>query len=227
MVAVTALIALVAVGAALLNQGPKPPIVGRSTTFAKPFYYEVPGDSGLQLFPGPLGGAGASDHLNVLATSAGAAEGISIWIVEDGLESWCSGDAPLAPREPGRDGLLKYLRSIPRLSAVQHLPATVDGRPALRLGLRIKDSDSDCEGRGMTLWRDGASPGTGQPIWIPDDGGVLLFVFDVEDETIAIEIWSYDDIFAWIPKAEAIVDSMQFVSRSSGEGSSSPSPSLP
>lgn len=223
--AVTALVALVAVGAAFLNLGPKPPIVGRSTTFAKPFYYQVPGDSGLQLFPGPNHG-GESDHLNVLTTSAGAAEGISIWIVEDGLKSWCSSDAPLVPIEPGRDGLLKYLRSIPRLDAVQLPPMTVDGRPALRLGITIRDGNSDCQGHRMALWRDGASPSTGQYISIPDDGGVLLIVFDVEDETIAIEIWSYD-IFAWIPKAEAIIGSMQFVSQTSGEGPSSPTPSVP
>ena len=225
MAVITALIGLAAIGAALLN-GPKPPIVGRSTTFAKPFYYEVPGDSGLQLFPGPQDG-GRSDHLNVLTRSVAASEGISIWIVDDGLESWCSSDTPLAPRLPGRDGLLTYLRSIPRLEAVQLPPTTVDGRPALRLGLTIKGHDSGCEGDGMALWRDVASTTTGHGIWIPDDGGVLLIVFDVDEATIAIEVWSYDDIFAWIPKAEAIVGSMQFRGRSSSEATSSASPAVP
>jgi signal transduction histidine kinase len=210
---VTALVALAAAGAALLATGPKPPIVGRAITFAKPFYYQVPGDSGIQLFPGPQGGGRESDHLNVLSTSAAAFEGISIWIVEDGLTSWCSGDAPLAPRPRGRDGLLSYLRSVPRLEVVQLPPTTVDGRPALRLGISIEDSNSHCQDHAMTLWRDAATPGTGQGIWIPDDGGVLLTVFDVEDATIAIEIWSYDDMLAWIPKAEAIVGSMRFLSR--------------
>ena len=79
----------------------------------------------------------------------------------------------------------------------------------------------------MYLWRDGASPSTDQMIWIPDTGGVLLIVFEVEDATIVLEIWSYDDMFAWIPKAEAIVGSMQFLGRSSGEGPSSASPSAP
>jgi signal transduction histidine kinase len=225
-VAVTALIGLVAIGPALLN-GPKPPIVGRSTTFAKPFYYAVPGDSGLQLFPGPYGSEAESDHLNVLARPVRAFEGISIWIVEEGLESWCSSAAPLAPRPPGRDGLLQYLHSIPRLAAVQLPPTTVDGRPAYRLGVTVKDGDSDCEKNGMALWRDGATPSTGQGILVPDDGGVLLIVFDVDEATIAIEVWSNDDIFAWIPKAEAIVGSMQFVSRSSSEATSSAWPAVP
>jgi signal transduction histidine kinase len=226
MAIVTALIGLVAVGAALLNPGPKPPIVGRSTTFAKPFFYEVPGDSGLHLFPGPQDG-GESDHLNVLTRSVAASEGISIWIVDDGLASWCSSDTPLAPRPPGRDGLLKYLRSIPRLQVNQLPPTTVDGRPAFRLGVTVKEGDSNCQEDGMALWRDVGSTSTGHGIWIPDDGGVLLTVFDVEDATIAIEIWSYDDIFAWVPKAEAIVDSMQFQSRSSSEATSSPSAPVP
>lgn len=226
MVVVMALIGLVAVGAALLNGGPKPPMVGRSTTFAKPFYYSVPGDSGLQLFPGPQDGR-TSDHLNVLTRSGVASEGISIWIVDDGLESWCSRTAPPAPRLPGRDGLLTYLRSIPRLEAVQLPPTTVDGRPALRLGLTIKGHDSGCEGDGMALWRDGASPSTGQWIRVPDEGGILLIVFDVDEATIAIEVWSNDDIFAWIPKAEAIVGSMRFVGRSSSAATSSASPAVP
>jgi hypothetical protein len=110
---------------------------------------------------------------------------------------------------------------------VQLPPTTVDGRPALRLGITIKDSNSHCQAHGMTLWRDGAAPSTGQGIWIPDNGGVLLTVFDVEDATIAIEIWSYDDMLAWIPKAEAIVGSMRFLSRTPGEGPPSASPSVP
>ena len=227
MAAVTALVGLVAVGVALLNLGPKPPIIGRSTSFAKPFYYQVPGDSGIRLYAGPQDGDSESDHLNVLTRSGAASEGISIWIVDDGLESWCSVDAPLAPRQPGRDGLLRYLRSIPRLDVVQLPPMTVDGRPALRLGITIRDASSHCQDHGMHLWRDGASPSTDKMIWIPDTGGVLLIVFDVEDATIAIEIWSYDDMSAWISKAEAIVGSMQFLGRSSGEGPSSASPSAP
>jgi len=225
--AVFGLVGLVAVAAALLNLGPKPPIVGRATTFAKPFYFQVPGDSGIKLFPGPLGGEGGSDHLHVLATSNAASEGMSIWIVGDGLASWCSSDTPLAPRPAGRDGLLAYLRSIPRLVVRGDTPMTVDGRPAVRVDLTVKDEDSGCPNDGMALWRDAASPGTGQWIWIGDKAWVRLIVFDVEDATIALEIWSPDNMRNWAPRAQAIVDSMQFISRPPGEGPSSASPATP
>jgi signal transduction histidine kinase len=224
---VTVLVGLVAVGVGLLNLGPKPPIFGRATTFAKPFYYEVAGDSGLKLFPGPLGMEGPSDHLHVLATRNAAFEGMSIWVVGDGLASWCSSDAPLAPRPAGRDGLLAYLRSIPRLVVAGETRMTVDGRPAMRVDLTVKDEDSACPNDGMALWRDAATPSTGQGIWIDDKGHVRLIAFDVDEATIALEIWSPDNMANWVPRAMAIVDTMQFVSRSRGEAPPGASPSEP
>jgi hypothetical protein len=170
---------------------------------------------------------GPSDHLHVLATSNGAFEGMSIWVVGDGLTSWCSSDTPLAPRPPGRDGLLTYLRSIPRLVVGGETPMTVDGRPALRVDLTVKYEDSGCPNDGMALWRDAATPNTGQGIWIADKGRVGLVVFDVDEATIALEIWSPDNMADWMPKAMAIVDSMQFVSRPPGEVPPAASPSTP
>jgi signal transduction histidine kinase len=225
MVTVTVFVAVVAVVVGLLNVGPKPPIVGRATTFAKPFYFEVPGDSGLKLFPGPLQTEGQSDHLHVLATSKAAFEGISIWVVGDGIASWCSSDTPLAPRPAGRDGLIAYLRSIPRLVVGRETPMTVDGRPAVRVDLAVKDEDAGCPNDGMALWRDAATPSTGQPIWIADEGHVRLVIFDVDEATIALEIWSPKNMANWMPRAMAIIETMQFVSRPSGQGPASASPS--
>jgi hypothetical protein len=226
-VTVTVVVAAVAVGVGLLNVGPKPPIVGRATTFAKPFYYEVPGDSGLKLFPGPLGEEGPSDHLHVLATRNAATEGMSIWIVVDGLTSWCSSDTPVAPRQAGRDGLLTYLRSIPRLVVGGETPMTVDGRPAVRVDLTVKGESSGCPDRAMALWRDAATPSTGQAMWVGDNGHVRLIVFDVDEATIALEIWSPDNMANWVPRATAIVDTMQFISRPTHEVPPAASPSTP
>ena len=100
-VTVTVVVGLVAVGVALLNVGPKAPIVGRATTFAKPFYYEVPGDSGIKLFPGPLGEKGSSEHLHVLATRNAPIEGMSIWIVGDGLHELVLGRYAARPSPSG------------------------------------------------------------------------------------------------------------------------------
>ena len=227
MATVAVLVGLIAGAVALLNLSPKPPIVGRATTFAKPFYFQVPGDSGIKLYPGPLGGAGASDHLHVLATSNIASEGVSIWVVEDGLATWCSSEAPLAPRRPGVDGLLAYLRSIDRLDVGNEARMTLDGRPAVAVDLKAKGEGSGCPDRAIALWRDGASPGTGQGIWIRDASWVRLIAFDVDDATIAVEIWSPDNMQGWLPRAEAIVESFQFIRGSPGELPSGASPSGP
>jgi hypothetical protein len=104
---------------------------------------------------------------------------------------------------------------------------TVDGRPAMSVDLTVKDEESGCPNHGMALWRDGASPSTGQGIWINDVGWVQLVVFDVEEATIAIEIWSPDSMRDWLPRAHAIVESMQFIGRPADEHPSSPSPATP
>ena len=125
------------------------------------------------------------------------------------------------------DGLLTYLRSIPRLVVGGETPMTVDGRPAVRVDLTVKDEDTGCPNDGMFLWRDAATPSTGAPIWIGDKGHVRLIVFDVDDATVALEIWSPDNMANWVPRAMAIVDTMQFVGRPPGEGPSGASPSAP
>ena len=131
------------------------------------------------------------------------------------------------PSPSGRDGLIAYLRSIPRLVVGGETPMTVDGRPAVRVDLAVKEEDTGCPNDGMVLWRDAATPSTGEPIWIADKGHVRLVVFDVDDATIALEIWSPDNMTNWMPRAMAIIDTMQFVSRPPGEGPASASPSVP
>jgi signal transduction histidine kinase len=235
MTAVAALIGLVAVGVALLTLGPKPPMVGRADTFMRPFYYQVPGDSGIRLYPGPADADvnRRSDHLHVFATSPLAGEGMSVWVVEDVLARWCSGDEPHATRSPGVDGLLQYLRSIPRLDVHGETAMTVDRRPAKRVDLTVRDAESGCpddgndDNDGMALWQDAATPGTKQPIWIGDNERVRLIMVDVDGATVVFEIWSRVDFEAWLPTAEGIVGSVGFLDVPATESEPANSPSAP
>ena len=136
---------------------------------------------------------------------------MSIWVVEDGLASWCSSVEPPAPRKPGVDGLLAYLRSIPHLVVYGETPVTVDGRPAERVDLVVKDDDSGCPQHGIALWRDAAIPSTGQGIWIREKELVRLIMVDVDGATVVFEIWSTVDFDAWLPTAEGIVESIGFL----------------
>jgi hypothetical protein len=122
---------------------------------------------------------------------------------------------------------MAYLRSIPRLVVGGETPMTVDGRPAVRVDLTVEDEDTGCPNDGMALWRDAATPSTGQGIWIADNGHVRLIVFDVDEATVALEIWSPDNMASWVPRAMAIVDTMQFVSRPPHEVPPAASPSTP
>jgi signal transduction histidine kinase len=235
MTVVAALIGLVAIAVALLTLGPMPPIVGRADTFTRPFYYQVPGDSGIRLYPGPADADvnRRSDHLHVFATSPLAGEGMSVWVVEDVLARWCSGDEPHATRSPGVDGLLQYLRSIRRLDVHGETSMTVDRRPAKRVDLTVRDADSGCpdDGNdandGMALWQDAATPGTKQPIWIGDSERVRLIMVDVDGATVVFEIWSRVDFDAWLPTAEGIVDSIGFIDVPADEPRPATSPSPP
>jgi signal transduction histidine kinase len=215
-----AALAVVAVVAALPGLE-RPPDSGRDESFVRPFVYLLPADSDIALEP-------HSDRLHVLGGRLG---GISIWAVGDVLVDHCSWDptTPVTSRQPGMAGLLAYIRSVPRLHVEEVGPRTIDGRPAFRVDLTVEENDSGClepdEGS-ILLWRDKSANGHGGLIQVYDDNRVPVTILEVDGETIAIEIWSGDELDAWEPMAEKIVESFRFLYRApAGSPSESPSPS--
>ena len=57
---------------------------------------------------------------------------------------------------------------------------------------------------------------------VPRLGRVPVTVLDIDKQTIAIEIWSGDDVDIWEPTAERIVESIRFLYRPPDEPSSAP-----
>ena len=78
-----------------------------------------------------------SVDLHVLSAQPAGFQGISIWSVGDVLTDNCDWnfDAPTTKRASGVEGLLAYLRSVPRLQVEDLGAAIVDGRPAHRIDL--------------------------------------------------------------------------------------------
>jgi hypothetical protein len=171
--------------------------------------YQVPAGSGIRLHPGPLGAAGSvvSSHLHVLGAPAGD-EGISIWDVERVLVDPCRSDGPVSPLEPGPAALLAHLRSVDRLIVEDAGPVTIDARPASRIDLMVAGEASGCPDEAMYLWRE---PDGGGAIAIHDHETVRLIVLDVDQATIAIEIWSRLGVEAWQPTADGIIRSIRFL----------------
>jgi signal transduction histidine kinase len=198
---------------------------GVAATFLRPFYYDVRSDSGIKLYPGPLDPdkPQRSDRLHVLSPFPRGEEGISIWIVDEVLADVCDAEGSTMQREPGGQGLLAHLRTISRLSIANPKPVTVDGRPATSLDLSVVGQSSGCPDRALLLWRDAA---TKQSIWVPDTSSVRLIVADVDNATVAFEIWNRADLASWIPKAQEVIDSIRFFSRPAGDATSAP-PSQP
>ncbi len=223
---VAGLVAIVALVAARLGAQDATPVAGVADAFARPFVYAVPPNSGIELYPGPLGPAEQprSDRLHVLAVSRVSGEGISIWVVDDILGDVCDPDGPLVHRAPGREGLLAYLRSVDRLSVADETPMTVDNRPATRVDLTVVGQTSGCKDGALFPWRD---PATKQAIWIGDKVRVRLVILDVDDATVVFEIWNQSDLASWLPTAHRIIDSVRFFYRPSGAGPSSATPSTP
>ena len=58
---------------------------------------------------------------------------------------------------------------------------------------------------------------------VPQLGRVPVMVFEVDEETIAIEIWSGDDVDIWEPTAEKIIESIRFFHPPAASSSASPS----
>jgi hypothetical protein len=146
----------------------------------------------------------------VLSPPPGDVIGISIWAVEDVLKDHCAfePDSEVVPRQPGVEGLLSYLRSLDRVHVEDLGHVVVDGRPAYRVDLSMQGATAGCKDprSSIFLWRDGK----GIPIQIPQEGHVPVTILDVDDATIAIEIWSGGPIETWMPTAETIVASIRF-----------------
>ena len=128
--ALTGGLAVLAVGAGVLGSQAYP-VDGRAETFARPFVFQVPSNSQIVV-------DAKSPDLHVLSAQPAGFQGISIWSVGDVLTDNCNWklDDPTTSRAPGVDGLLAYLRSVPRLHVEDLGTLTVDGRPARRVDLR-------------------------------------------------------------------------------------------
>ena len=216
-IVVAAAIGVLAVVAAVPSMQPSPPDSGRAESFVRPFDYQVPAGSRIILIP-------RSDHLHVLSTPPGGVQGVSIWAVDDVLKDHCDWhpESTLIRRQPGVEGLLSYIRSVDRLHVQDLGRAVVDNRRSYRLDLSVEGGISGCTDplSSLFLWRDAK----GNWIQVPQSGHVPLTVLDVDGETIAIEEWSGPDVDAWLPTADAIVDSIRFFYRPPEASPASPTP---
>ena len=223
--ALTGGLAVLAVGAGVLGE-PVDPVDGRAETFARPFVFQIPSNSQIVV-------DAKSPDLHVLSAQPAGFEGISIWSVGDVLTDNCNWklDNATTSRAPGVDGLLAYLRSVPRLQVEDLGTLTVDGRP----GTPHRPDASRPATRGATttasliLWRaEGLEQGEGNAyavgMQVPEQGHVPLTLLDVDGATIAIEIWSGDPptFDAWFATASHVVDSIRFLNSPAAVGSPAP-----
>ena len=222
---VTAGIALVALLAAVPTLSPQLPVDGRAAKFIRPFAYQVPAGSGIQLYE-------KSDRINVLSPPPGNQEGITFWAVDNVLADRCAFEpnSPVVPRQPGVDGLLAYIRSVPHLNVHDIGAVAIDGRPAYKVELSVVDGVTGCSDpeTSLYLWRDTSPAGEGTVMQVPTTGRVPLTVLDVDGMTIAVEVWRGGiDIDPWMPTANGIIESMRFIYRPPASGGSlaAPSPS--
>jgi hypothetical protein len=226
---VAALIAVVAGAVAIAQTRDEPPVYGRADTFLRPFDYQVPAHSGIRLYLGSLETAATdpSDHLHVL-TAPGAPEGISIWVVEEMIADPCAPQGPLASREPGREGMLSFLHSVHGLRVEQETQIRLDGRLATQIDVAAENGRSGCPEKLMYLWRDTSARIDQQPVMtVPDGERVRVNIVDVDGATIAIEIWSRDNLDRWLVAANPIVESIRFFHVSSPSSSSASPTSSP
>jgi signal transduction histidine kinase len=215
-------IGLLAILAAVPSLSPQAPVNGRAAGFVRPFDYQVPAGSDIRLDE-------KSDRVNVLSAPPGNQQGITVWAVGDVLEDHCSPkpDTAVVPRKPGVDGLLEYLRSIPHLNVKDVGAVAIDARPAFKVELSVQGGVTGCADpdASMFLWRDTSPRGEGTVIQVPTTGRVALTVLDVDDATIALEVWrGGNDLDPWLPTADGIIESIRFIYRPPPNGLPSGAP---
>jgi hypothetical protein len=201
---------------------PQAPVNGRAAGFVRPFDYQLPAGSDIRLDE-------KSDRVNVLSAPPGNQQGITVWAVGDVLDDHCSSkpDTAVVPRKPGVDGLLEYLRSIPHLNVKDVGAVAIDARPAFKVELSVQGGVTGCADpkSSMFLWRDTSPRGEGTVIQVPTTGRVALTVLDVDDVTIALEVWrGGNDLDPWLPTADGIIESIRFIYRPPPSGPPSGAP---
>ena len=200
---------------------------GRAEAFGRPFVFQIPSDSQIVV-------DAKSKDLHVLSVQR-TSQGISIWNVGDVVVDNCAweADSAMTSRQPGVDGLLTYLRSVPRLRVKDLGTLAVDGRPGHRVDLTVEDQDTKCaDDASLILWRaeglvqdEGTQDeGNAVGIQVPEKSHVLLTLVDVDGATIAIEVWTGDPQAEarWFVTAQRIVDSIRFLHSPSAAQSPAP-----
>jgi hypothetical protein len=166
--------------------------------FARPFSYTVP--FGLAVWDAP----GSAD-LQVLQTPDLPGNGISFWVLGPGWETTCSTPADVSiPTDVTPATLEAYLRAIPELAVGEASTSTVAGQPATVLDVTTTPRASGCAGDGyVRMFRQSeAESGVGSGY------SARLILLDASDATFVIEVWG-QDLDAWVPIAQQIVDSVQ------------------
>lgn len=183
------------------------PLDGRADGFEVPFSYHLPAGVGLV--------AGQSEYgfyqfrVPVAWDEYGA--GIIVRWVDSGRTDPCTDPSALLPLDPGPQAVVDYLKTVPTVEVRDVTPATLDGRPALRVALHVGEATADCQD--VWLW-DGVGS-------ISQNGGRntdwLFWIVDVRDGEIvtrpngSIHVVIFTQGGAdWLPTAEEFVQSLRF-----------------
>ena len=176
------------------------PLEGRASSFPHPFRYTLPNGAGIVVTPGqptwlyqfrvPLPGSG---------TEFG--DGLAVRVIAGGRRDPCAMVSSPLPLPGGPGAVVDYLKTIPELGVTGEVETTVDGRPAVMAVITPLEPTPDC--RDLWLWAEDGSI-TQNASW---DQSAQLTVVDVDGDHIVMLTFGDE---AWLPTAQAVIDSISF-----------------
>lgn len=216
-VSVLALIALAAIASVLVGSGALPDdVVQRSTVeaFVRPFDVVMPADGGIRLKSRPASHMVAwvsgpdrpwpSDTVNAgQQPSPADRRGIIVGSAAEGAWSHGGGGRFILKTEPR--AFLDDLRDIAGVEMSDITEVSLGGRPALTVMLSGAG--------GIDIHTSGSSTGVSTGNYALLSNPSRLTVADVDGVTVFVMAWAWtaEDLDAWLPEADAFVDTFQFL----------------
>jgi len=227
-IAAVAVIAIGAVGFAVLRPGPSPagvgdpsspgtavesptpsaaaaaPIPGTAANFVRPFDYLLPSDPDFE---------GVHDTERSFGISvpewaeAGHLGGLIIQPVGGARSDPCdAASAASVPLEPGLDAVFDYLATIPQLTITELPDTTVDGRRARQARVTAGPGTTACPD--LWVWPEDTEP-------FISETDLRLIAVDVDGEHLVVTIYGESGNPEWPGLADEFVSSIRFVSLTS------------
>ena len=180
---------------------------GVEAGFRHQFAYTLPAGVGWELLPVD---SDSYAEFWVPSSSAthGSAVGVILRAIEGGRVDPCAASSQPLPLSGGPQGVIDYLKTVPRVEITEENTATIDGIPAVQALVETGPASPDCR-----ALRPFAKQARAEEDEIITEAApevlIRITAFDIGDDHIIV-IWTWAETPEWFAVADELIDSLRF-----------------